>query len=68
MTMTDNAKRTGAAVEAHYQVLLWLSPTVEKFPLGDRIQGTALDILEGLIEATDSRDRGAHPKRANLGI
>jgi hypothetical protein len=42
--MADNSKRTGAAVEAHYQFLLWLLPTVEKFPrsykftLGDRIE------------------------------
>jgi hypothetical protein len=30
--MTDNAKRTGAAIEAHYQFLLWLGPALEKFP------------------------------------
>jgi hypothetical protein len=41
--MTDNSKRTGAAIEAHYQFLVWLLPTVEKFPkshkftIGDRI-------------------------------
>ena len=72
--MTDNAKRKGQTVETHYQFLLWLSPTVEKFPrgqkftLGDRIQETALDILDGLIEATYTRDRVAHLKRANLGV
>jgi hypothetical protein len=50
--MTDNSKRTGAAVEAHYQFLLWLGPTLEKFPkgqkftLGDRIQNLALDVLQ----------------------
>ena len=38
--------------------MLWLVPTVEKFPrsqkllLGDRIESTALDVLERLIEAT----------------
>jgi hypothetical protein len=42
--MTDNSKRTGAAIEAHYQFLAWLVPTIEKFPkshkftIGDRIQ------------------------------
>ena len=42
--MTENSKRTGAAIEAHYQFLMWLLPTVEKFPrshkftLGDRIE------------------------------
>ena len=30
--MADNSKRTGAAIEAHYQFVLWLSPTLEKFP------------------------------------
>jgi len=45
--MIDNSKRTGAAVEAHYQFLIWLMPTVEKFPknkkftMGDRIQNVA---------------------------
>ena len=72
--MTDNAKRTGAAIEAHYQFLTWFVPTVEKFPkaqkftLGDRIQEIALDVLEALIEATYSRERTARSRRANLGI
>ena len=72
--MADNAKRTGAAIEAHYQFLLWLGPLLEKFPkdkkftIGDRIQNIALDILEELIEATYTRDRLQHLRRANLGI
>jgi hypothetical protein len=45
--MTDDARRTGAAVEAHFQFLMWLVPAIEKFPrtqkflLGDGIQTTA---------------------------
>jgi hypothetical protein len=72
--MTDNARRTGPALEAHRQFLLWLVPTIEKFPraqkflLGDRIQTTALDVLEALIEATYTRERRAHLARANLGL
>ena len=72
--MTDNARKTGAAVEAHFQFLMWLVPAVEKFPrtqkflLGDRIQTTALDVLECLIEATYTRDRKGQLARANLGI
>ena len=72
--MTDNARRTGPALEAHQQFLLWLVPTVDKFPrsqkflLGDRIQGTAFDVLETLIEATYTRDRRPHLTRANLGL
>ena len=55
---SDNARRTGPALEQTYRFLLWLIPTVDKFPrkhkflLGDRIQATALEVLEGLIEAT----------------
>ena len=72
--MKDNARRTGPAVEAHQQLILWLVPTVEKFPrsqkflLGDRILTTALDVLEALIEATYTRDRRSHLARANLGL
>ena len=72
--MTDNSKRTGAAVEAHYRFLAWLVPTIEKFPkshkftIGDRIETIALDVLEALIEATYTKDRRQHLRRANLGI
>ena len=72
--MADCARRTGPALEAHFQFVTWLVPTVEKFPraqkflLGDRIQSTALDILDALIEATYTRDRRAHLARANLGL
>ena len=72
--MSNNARRTGPAVEAHYRFLEWLVPTVEKFPrsqkflLGDRIQQTALDVLEDLIEATYTRQRRSHLDSANLGL
>ena len=45
--MTDNSKCTGPAIEAHYQFLAWLVPTIEKFPkshkftIGDRIESIA---------------------------
>ncbi len=69
---TDPARRHGPALERAYQFLLWLIPTVEKFPrtqkflLGDRIQGTALDVLEGLIEATYTREAAPILRRVNL--
>ena len=72
--MTQNARRTGPAIEAHFQFLQWLVPAVEKFPrdqkflLGDRMQKTALDVLEALIEATYTRERRGHLARANLGL
>ena len=61
-------------MEAHYRFIVWLVPTVEGFPrsqkflLGDRIQQGALDVLESLVEATYTRQRGPHLRRANLGV
>ena len=71
---SDNARRTGPALEAMYQFMLWLVLTVEKFPrrqkflLGDRIQATALDVVERLIEATYTRSRQTFLRDANMGI
>ena len=70
----DGARGTGPALEAHYRFIVWLVPALERFPrnqkflLGDRIQGGALDVLESLIEATYTRQREASLSRANLGI
>ncbi len=72
--MTDTARRTGPALEAHRRFLLWLIPTLDKFPraqrflLGDRIETTALDVLERLIEATFTRERRTMLQQANLGL
>jgi hypothetical protein len=72
--MRDNARRTGPALERMQGFLVWPVPTVEKFPrsqkflLGDRIQATALDVLERLIEATYTRARGKALNEANLGV
>lgn len=71
---TDNARQTGPALEHMQRFLLWLVPTVEKFPrsqkftLGDRIQTTALDVLERLVEATYTKARAKSLQAANLGI
>ena len=68
------ARRTGPALEAMYQFLLWLVPTVDKFPraqkfvLGDRIENAALDVLDSLIAATYSRSRDQSLADANLGL
>jgi hypothetical protein len=70
--MNAHLKRTGPAIEAHYQFLLWLVPTIERFPksqkfvFGDRVINLALDILEFLVEETFTRDRKSHLTRANL--
>ena len=54
----SGARDTRPAIESHYQFIVWLIPTLNRFPraqrflLGDRIRRTALDVLESLIEAT----------------
>lgn len=70
----DRSRQTGPVLEQTYQFMLWLVPTVEKFPrsqkflLGDRIQGTAHDVLDGLIEATYSRRREPLLAGVNLAL
>ena len=70
----DNARRTGPALEAMYQFLLWLVPAIDKFPrnqkfvLGDRIETAALDVLDALIAATYTRARDTNLSDANLGL
>ncbi len=70
----DRSRETGPALESHLRFLAWLIPTVERFPrrqkflLGDRIQTSALDVLERLIEATYNKRRGAALAAANLGL
>ena len=70
----DGARETGPALELHYRFILWLVPVLDRFPraqrflLGDRIQGVALDVLESLIDATYTRRRQPPLARANLGI
>lgn len=70
----DNARRTGPALEAMYQFLLWLVPAVDKFPrarkftLGDRIEAAALDVQDRLIAATYTRQRDTLLREANLGL
>ena len=70
----NRARQTGPALDLHYRFILWLVPTLNRFPraqrflLGDRIQRTALDVLESLLEATYTRRRQPPLGRANLGI
>jgi len=68
------ARTNVAAVEAMYQLVLWLVPVLDglprrqKFQLGDRLQATALDVLDTLIEAAYTRQRSELLQRANLGL
>lgn len=53
-------RATGPALEAVYQLLLWLAPTLENFPrsqkfrLGDRIPATELRMLDHLVATTSA--------------
>lgn len=66
--------RGATALEKHYAFLLWLLPTLEQFPrgqkflLGDRMQTAALLTMEALVEATYSRRPDAILNRANLEL
>jgi hypothetical protein len=74
MTESNRTRTTGPALEKMYQFMLWLVPTVDKMPrsqkftLGDRIQNTALDALENLIEATYSKSAETHLRQVNLSL
>ena len=70
-----SAPRTNvAALEACYQLLLWLIPTLEsmprrqKFQVGDRLQSQAQDVMDTLIEAAYTRERGPLLRQANVGL
>lgn len=57
----DDARRTGPALEAMYQLTRWLIPTLDRFPrrqkflLGGRIQNTALAAPAQDIRGADGR-------------
>jgi hypothetical protein len=62
--MSEAASRqVSPALEKAYRFLACLVPTLDRFPrrqkllLGDQIESTALDMLEGLVEATYTRNR-----------
>ena len=57
-----NAKRTGPALEAMYRFMLWLIPTIEKFPRSQKF------LLGDRIQATYTRARRDKLLAANLGI
>lgn len=63
----DGARDTGPALESWYRFLLSPAlercPRREKFLIGDRIQSTALNVLESFVEATCTRNRKFHLAR-----
>jgi hypothetical protein len=71
-TMKKEANSGKVMTDASFQFLVWIKGKVEKFPrshkfnVGDRIYLIALDIQQGLVEATYSRDRAACPPSAPM--
>lgn len=69
-------KQTAGQVltEETFQYLVWMSRAVEKyaraykFTIGDRLQASGLTLIETLVEATWTRERGALLRRAQMEI
>jgi len=78
MTTVREGGRAGPApvtvVPKAYDLVLWLVPRVNEFPraqrfvLGDRIETTALDLLDLLVEAQYRKDKLDLLWRANLTL
>lgn len=72
--MNESCQHAGIVQERVYRFVLWLMPAVDKFPrsqkflLGDRIQSLALEVLEGLVEATYTSERRPILTRVNLHL
>lgn len=60
--------------EKTYQIILWLYPTINRFPksqrfvLGQQIESTALSILTGIIAANGERDKVPSLKRVSASL
>ena len=63
-----------AIFEKTYELILWLYPTVNKFPksqrfvLGQRIENIILKILEGIIEANQERNKAPYLKKISVEL
>ncbi|MFN7056856.1 diversity-generating retroelement protein Avd [Hyphomonas sp.] len=72
--MKKDANPGKVIAELSFQFLVWVTQKVEKFPrthkftIGDRIQGLVIDIQQGLVEATYTRDRAALLRQAQLQL
>ena len=67
-----DAGRASPAIDRLMLYITWLVPVLEQFPrsqrflLGDRLQGLALDLLEALVEAQYRKAPRGELQRANL--
>ncbi|MDP3995778.1 MAG: diversity-generating retroelement protein Avd [bacterium] len=57
-----------------YDLILWLYPTVNKFPksqrfvLGQQIENTVLEILKGIIQANQESNRPPYLKQISVDL
>jgi len=60
--------------EKTYELILWLYPTVNKFPksqrfvLGQRVENAILKIFEGIIEANQEREKTPYLKMISVEL
>lgn len=63
-----------AIFEKTYELILWLYPTINKFPknqrfiLGQRVENIILRILEGIIEANQERNKIPYLKKISIEL
>jgi len=63
-----------AIFEKTYELILWIYPTVNKFPksqrfvLGQHIEDIILKILEGIIEANQERNKIPYLKQISVNL
>jgi four helix bundle protein len=63
-----------AIFEKTYDLILWIYPTVNKFPksqrfvLGQHIENTVLELLEGIIEANSQKDKTFYLKNLSIKL
>lgn len=63
-----------AIFEKTYELILWIYPTVNKFPksqrfvLGQHIEDIILKILEGIIEANQERNKIPYLKQISINL
>ena len=60
--------------EKTYEFILWLYPTINKFPksqrfvLGQQIENTVLEILKGIIQANQEKNKLAYLKQISVDL
>ena len=72
--MSQEARPELSVIIKTYDFILWLLPTIDKFPrvrkftLGDQIEKTSLDTLRLLIRAKYRREARPVLEEANIGL